>query len=88
LLFTTDLKAVTHVLTKSNIYEKQDRTQRMLASIAGWGVLVAEGDKHHTQRKIINPAFGPAHIRDQTGIYLDKANEVHPLLPPMGAFFC
>lgn len=76
LLYTNDLRALSHILNKTDVYEKQDRTRRMLASICGWGVLVAEGDPHRMQRRIINPAFGPAQIRDLTGIFLDKANEV------------
>jgi cytochrome P450 len=40
------------------------------------GVLVTEGHHHRTQRKMMNPAFGPGQIRELTGIFIDKANEV------------
>jgi cytochrome P450 len=42
----------------------------------GEGVLIAEGDKHRAQRRLMNPAFGPGQVRELTGIFLDKANEV------------
>jgi hypothetical protein len=40
------------------------------------GVLATEGDKHKKQRRILSPAFGPAQIRQLSGIFLAKANEV------------
>ncbi|KAH9847044.1 cytochrome P450 [Lenzites betulinus] len=34
------------------------------------------GKRHRLQRKIMNPAFGPAQIRSFTGIFVDKAAEL------------
>jgi cytochrome P450 len=42
----------------------------------GNSVLIAEGEQHRMQRKLLNPAFGPGQVRDLTGVFLDKANEV------------
>jgi cytochrome P450 len=42
----------------------------------GEGILVAEGDLHRAQRRLMNPAFHPGATRELTGIFLDKANEV------------
>jgi cytochrome P450 len=79
---TTDLRALTHVLTHTDVYQKPGHARRMLEQTLGRGVLVAEGDAHRVQRKALNPAFGPGQVRDLTGVMLDKANEVGAALDP------
>jgi cytochrome P450 len=74
-VLTTDLKAINHVLTRADVFEKPILAQRALAGVFGNGLLVSEGDAHRAQRRVMNPAFGPGHVRDLTGIFLDKANE-------------
>jgi cytochrome P450 len=74
-LVTTDLRALSHILQHHDVYQKHPAVQRGLASIVGWGVLLAEGERHRVQRKALNPAFGPAQLREQTRVFLDKANE-------------
>jgi hypothetical protein len=75
-LLTADTRALAHILTHTDVYQKPAHTQRAIARLLGAGVLVAEGEQHRLQRKALNPAFGPGQIRDLTGIMLDKANEV------------
>jgi cytochrome P450 len=77
---TTDLRAITHILQRPDIYEKSPNVRRALSQFLGRGVLVAEGEQHRIQRKALNPAFGSNQIRELTGIFLDKANEVCPSL--------
>lgn len=78
------MRALNHVIHHSDIYQKPEKLRTFLARVVGWGVLVTEGNQHRLQRKILNPAFGPGQVRDLTGIFLDKANEVS--YPPLG--FC
>ncbi|RDX45658.1 cytochrome P450 [Lentinus brumalis] len=73
-LFTTDLRAINHVLTHSMDYYKPPESRKGLARLLGEGVLVTEGAQHKQQRHIMNPAFGPAQIRELTEIFLEKAN--------------
>jgi hypothetical protein len=75
-LYTMDLKAISHILMHSDVYWKPEPLRFALSAIMGEGVLVIEGDKHRVQRRLMNPAFGPGQIRELTGIFLDKANEV------------
>lgn len=75
-LFTSDVRAIAHILQRTDIYHKPASTQQILGQLLGWGVLVAEGEQHRIQRKALNPAFGPGQLRDLTGIFLNKANEV------------
>jgi cytochrome P450 len=56
----------------------------MIRRAVGDGVLVVQGAQHRAQRRVMNPAFGPAQVRELSGIFLDKANEVRVTLvaPP------
>jgi hypothetical protein len=48
-LYTTDTKAINHVLMNDNIYQKPESVRYNLNLIMGSGVLVVEGDKHKQQ---------------------------------------
>jgi cytochrome P450 len=61
---------------QTDVYQKPQALARFLIRILGNGVLFAEGEPHRIQRKILNPAFGLGHLREQTGYFLDTANEV------------
>jgi cytochrome P450 len=76
----TDLKALTCILSRTSVYQKSDALRVTIRRYTGDGVLITEGDIHRAQRKLMNPAFGPGQIRNLTGIFLDKANEVGPIL--------
>jgi cytochrome P450 len=65
------------------VYRKPGVGRRMLTQLVGSGVIVAEGDAHRMQRKALNPAFGAAQIRELTGVFLDKANEVRAAPPTL-----
>ncbi|KAJ7765808.1 cytochrome P450 [Mycena metata] len=78
-LYTTDTKAVNRFLMNTNIYEKPAPSRYNLSRVVGPGVLVAEGDVHRQQRKIMNPAFGIPQIRELTGIFVDKSNELRDI---------
>jgi cytochrome P450 len=78
-LLITDLRAIQHILQDSDAYHKPSTTRAALTHLVGRGVLVTEGDQHRMQRKALNPAFGPGQLRDLTGIFLDKANEVRSI---------
>ncbi|KAF9965356.1 hypothetical protein BGZ70_004998 [Mortierella alpina] len=64
-ILLADPKAIHHVfVTNSYKYVKAARTRRLLGQVTGYGVLLAEGDAHKKQRKMINPAFGLGHIKE------------------------
>jgi cytochrome P450 len=72
----TDLRALSHVLNHTEVYHKPGALTGLIKRMLGSSILVAEDEVHRAQRKVLNPAFGPARLRDQTGVFLDKANEV------------
>ncbi|THU99061.1 hypothetical protein K435DRAFT_856029 [Dendrothele bispora CBS 962.96] len=48
-------------------------------AVIGDGLLVIEGEKHKLQRKVMNPAFGPAQIREFMDIFLEKSFQVRDI---------
>ncbi|KAF7351552.1 hypothetical protein MSAN_01587700 [Mycena sanguinolenta] len=78
-LYTTDTKAIQHILSNSYLYEKPAAGRYFLGRVVGPGVLVVEGDVHKKQRKIMNPAFGPAQLRALTEIFVDKSKQLRDL---------
>ncbi|KAF9464574.1 cytochrome P450 [Collybia nuda] len=78
-LFTMDTKAINHVLMNSNDYQKPEAARYNLSRVVGAGVLVVEGDKHRQQRRVMNPAFGPAQVRELTGIFMEKAMQLRDI---------
>jgi len=53
--YTTDTKALNHVLMNTSIYQKPENTRFTISDILGDGVLVVEGDKHKQQ--VSHPTF-------------------------------
>ena len=53
-LYTTDTKAINHVLMNSYIYQKPESARYNLSQILGNGVLVVEEDKHKQQVQMIS----------------------------------
>ncbi|KAJ6523502.1 cytochrome P450 [Mycena vulgaris] len=78
-LYTMDTKAIQHILNNSHNYQKPRIARFSLARIVGPGILVAEGDTHKQQRKIMNPAFGAPQIRQLTGIFVDKSVQLRDI---------
>ncbi|KAJ7778984.1 cytochrome P450 [Mycena metata] len=68
-VFTSDTRAIHHFLSHPELYELPPSTRQTLRSIVGPGLLVAKGDAHKQQRKIMNPAFGAPQVRDLTEIF-------------------
>ncbi|KAJ2913200.1 hypothetical protein MD484_g7214, partial [Candolleomyces efflorescens] len=75
-LYTTDLKALNHVMMNSNIYQKPDFFRYYLSEVVGQGLLVVEGDTHKNHRRVMNPAFGAAQIRELTDVFVEKSIEM------------
>ncbi|EJD50642.1 cytochrome P450 [Auricularia subglabra TFB-10046 SS5] len=69
-LITMDARANTHTLFASHIYQKPLFERSVITGFLG------EVEQHRDQRRILNPAFGFSHIRDLTGIFLDKSAQL------------
>ncbi|KAI0644393.1 cytochrome P450 [Trametes meyenii] len=75
-LWTLDPRAIHHVLTHSVDYPSPPERREALLQIVGRGLLFVQGEEHRLQRRILNPAFGPAQVRDLTEIFVRKSIEL------------
>ncbi|EEB91246.1 hypothetical protein MPER_10428, partial [Moniliophthora perniciosa FA553] len=76
-IVVADLKGITHILKNDYNYVKPDLVRYLLGRVtSGLGLLVVEQDEHRNQRRVMNPAFGPAQIRGLTQIFLDRSIEL------------
>ncbi|KZS96656.1 cytochrome P450 [Sistotremastrum niveocremeum HHB9708] len=74
--YTHDTRAVSYVLSHTDIFRKPEQIQFVLGRILGKGVLFAEGEDHKHQRRLLNPAFSNQHIRELTEVFFTKALEL------------
>ncbi|KAF9407653.1 hypothetical protein BGZ94_002614 [Podila epigama] len=74
-IFIADPKAIQHVfVTHSYDYIKPPRFIKFMSETVGHGVLLAEGDAHRKQRKMLNPAFAHKHIKEMVFIMAKPAS--------------
>ncbi|KAK6981160.1 cytochrome P450 [Favolaschia claudopus] len=78
-LYTTDTRAIQHILSNSYLYQKTPSGRYKLGRIVGPGVLVVEEDEHKKQRRIMNPAFGPTHLRALTELFVEKSQQLRDI---------
>ncbi|TDL20681.1 cytochrome P450 [Rickenella mellea] len=78
-IFTVDLRALNHILTHASVYQKPAQGRKNLARILGNGILVTEGEKHRQQRRVMNPSFSPASIRELTPVFFRKAIQLRDI---------
>ncbi|KAH9169230.1 cytochrome P450 [Lactarius sanguifluus] len=76
-LLTVDPVAVAYILQNSEIFQKLDFVKFTLGD--GGGLLIVEGAQHRKQRKVMNPAFGPAQVRKFTSLFLEKSLELRDI---------
>ncbi|KAJ7106475.1 cytochrome P450 [Mycena crocata] len=72
-LHTADTKAISHIITHSDVYQKLPIAPYSVKQFMGEGILTAELGEHKRQRRILNPAFGVAHIRQMTEVFVEEA---------------
>ncbi|KAJ7143819.1 cytochrome P450 [Mycena epipterygia] len=78
-LYTTDKKALNHILVNDHLYQKGPVATKIISHFLGNGLLAVEMDEHKRQRKILNPAFGVAQIRALTEIFNQKSAQLRDI---------
>lgn len=61
------------LVTKSYDFVKPEQARQGLGRLLGFGVLLAEGDEHKTQRKNLMPAFQYRHVKDLVPTFWSKS---------------
>ncbi|CBQ69575.1 related to Cytochrome P450 [Sporisorium reilianum SRZ2] len=66
-------KALRQILVEDPYsYPKPALAWKLLGLIAGYGLLVVEGDTHRKMRKTMNPAFSLTNLQEQFPVYYNK----------------
>ncbi|KAK0232608.1 cytochrome P450 [Armillaria fumosa] len=78
LLVVSDPKALEHIFHPSRPYPKTSDVNFIFGLILGGfgGLIVAEKEEHHRQRKILNPAFSSANLRHCQVIFQQCSDKV------------
>ncbi|KAF8501170.1 cytochrome P450 [Russula emetica] len=80
-LLTTDPTALSYILGHAYDFPKPKFITEALAEMGAGhdGLLTAQGDIHKRQRRIMNQAFSPAHIKSIIPIFRDKAERLRDI---------
>ncbi|EJD39291.1 cytochrome P450 [Auricularia subglabra TFB-10046 SS5] len=78
-LVTTDTRATTHILFASQVFHKPEIQRRGIKKLVGEGILYTEGEQHRDHRRILNPAFGHAHVREMTELFLETSAKMREI---------
>ncbi|KAK0191337.1 cytochrome P450 [Armillaria mellea] len=72
-LYTSDVKALQHVMSNVDDWPKPEYIRYMLSQLAGPGILVVSGPENRKQRRVMNPAFGTSQLREITSVFVAKS---------------
>lgn len=76
-----DPKAIQHVLVKDqHIWEQSHDFTLLNTKLFGLGLLSTVGVHHRKQRKLLNPAFSTAQMRELTPLFYDVVHKLHKTL--------
>lgn len=76
-LLVTNPKALAEVLTSKNYeFQRPQFLLRGIMKILGVGLLLAEGEDHKFQRKVLSPAFAFRHVKALYPIFWSKSREM------------
>ncbi|KAF9529570.1 cytochrome P450 [Crepidotus variabilis] len=80
-LYVTDPLALHHIIVKEQaIYEETEGFLALNNLTFGAGLLSTLGDQHKKQRRILNPVFSSARMREMVPIFNDVAEKLHDAL--------
>ncbi|KAH9481363.1 Cytochrome P450 monooxygenase 91 [Psilocybe cubensis] len=80
-LYVSDAKALHHILIKDQyVYEETDDFIESNKIIFGKGIFTSLGEEHRRQRKMLNPVFSIAHMKEMVPIFYGVARKVHQTL--------
>ncbi|KAG8952966.1 hypothetical protein FRC04_003418 [Tulasnella sp. 424] len=75
-VYLADPKAVAEVTNRVNAFPKPPALNAAITRLTGPGLSPVEGDVHKRQRRIIQPAFSPAQIKQMTPAFVAKTQEL------------
>ncbi|KAF6748100.1 cytochrome P450 [Ephemerocybe angulata] len=76
-LFVYDPKALHHIIVKDqHVFEEPEDFIRANSKIFGPGLLSTLGDHHRKQRKLLNPVFSIAHMKEMTPTFYEVVHKL------------
>lgn len=75
-LATADCTAIDYIIRNPELFVKPEVHSRVIRRIIGDGVVTANFHDHRRQRRILNPAFSTAAIRETVPVMFTKAAEL------------
>ncbi|KAJ7289098.1 cytochrome P450 [Mycena rebaudengoi] len=78
-LHTSDIKAIAYILSRSAVYRKDPAGLYSARRFFGNGLLSAELGDHTRQRRVMNPAFGSAQLRQMLDVFIDKSSKLRDI---------
>ncbi|KAJ6582927.1 cytochrome P450 [Mycena vulgaris] len=80
IIVATDHAAVHHIFANSDLYVKSPAFRPPISNLIGKGLVWAEGDDWHRQRKILSPAFSQEAVKDMTSVIFECAERLETRL--------
>ncbi|KAJ7060971.1 cytochrome P450 [Mycena amicta] len=80
IIVATDHAAVHHIFANSNLYVKSPAFRPPIDNIIGKGLVWAEGEDWHRQRKILGPAFSSDSVKEMTSAIYESAERLETRL--------
>ncbi|KAF9261478.1 cytochrome P450 [Marasmius fiardii PR-910] len=81
-LYTFDPKAMHHILVKDQgvLFEEAANFLQTFNLVFGGGILGSHGEPHRRQRKMLNPVFSIAHMREMVPIFYEVTHKLRKTL--------
>ncbi|KAJ7665967.1 cytochrome P450 [Mycena polygramma] len=80
IIVATDHAAVQHIFANSDLYVKSPAFRPPIENILGRGLVWAEGDDWHRQRKILSSAFSSESVKEMTPVIYECAERLESRL--------
>ncbi|KAF7324958.1 hypothetical protein MKEN_00538200 [Mycena kentingensis (nom. inval.)] len=80
IIVATDHAAVRHIFANSDLYVKSPAFRPPIINLMGAGLVWAEGEDWHRQRKILAPAFSSESVKEMTSAIYEAAERLETRL--------
>ncbi|KAJ7185812.1 cytochrome P450 [Mycena filopes] len=80
IIVATDHAAVHHIFANSDVYVKSPAFRPPIENLLGRGLVWAEGDDWHRQRKILSPALSPDSVKEMLSVIYECAERLESRL--------
>ncbi|KIY67232.1 cytochrome P450 [Cylindrobasidium torrendii FP15055 ss-10] len=75
-LLIMDPTSMAHIVKNPDIFQKPELSRRIIGDLIGTGMLSAEGEAYHRQRRVILPAFSNHNLRGAVPVVLKKGMQL------------